>query len=215
MNKKLINAQKTRQRIIDCALKLFAEKGYKNVTVDEIIEKANSSKGAFYNHFPSKDLLIYEIIKFKDAMYVEWSKEMNALDSAAAKLKLFSHNLFSMNSTTPDLSPMLLTMEINNPQISDLFLDKDRYIFKLLNPIFEEGKSSGEIKSRLSTDELTRYFLTITTGVLSQWCIHKCSFDIVSFGDPLVEIFINGLVSGYGAVKLEKAGTEMNYDFNV
>lgn len=196
MNKKLVNAQKTRQRIIDCALKLFAEKGYKNVTVDEIIEKANSSKGAFYNHFPSKDVLIYEIIKFKDTLYIEWSKDINALNSAAEKLKLFSHNLFMLNSTTPDLSPILLTMEINNPQISDLFLDQNRYLFKLLNPIFVDGLNSGEIKTKLPADELIRYFLTITTGVLSQWCIHKCTFDIVSFGDTVVDVFVRGLITG-------------------
>ena len=55
MNKKSVGAQKTKQRILKVAFKLFAEKGYKHVTVDEIIKKARSSKGAFYNHFPSKD----------------------------------------------------------------------------------------------------------------------------------------------------------------
>ena len=102
MNRKTVRSRKTKQRIIDCALKLFEERGYKDVTVDEIIKEADSSKGAFYNHFPSKDALIYEIVKFKDAMYTEWNKEIDALKTAEEKLRYFSHNLFALNSTTPD-----------------------------------------------------------------------------------------------------------------
>lgn len=197
MNQKTISAQETKRRILKSAFKLFAEKGYKHVTVDEIVQKANSSKGAFYNHFASKDLLIYENIKHKDALYVEWGKEMVKLVSAAAKLRYFAHNLFTLNSTTPELSPILLTMEINNPQISDLFLDRERYLYKLLNSIFEQGLLSGEIKAELPADELTVYFLAVTTGILSQWCIQKNDFDIVAFGQVVVDIFIKGLVSNW------------------
>lgn len=196
MNRKAANAQRTKRRILKSAFKLFAQKGYKNVTVEDIIRKADSSKGAFYNHFSSKDLLIYENIEHKDALYIEWGKEMANLTSAAAKLRYFAHSLFTLNSTTPELSPILVTMEINNPQISDLFLDRDRYLYKLLDSVFEQGLSSGEIKLNAPAEQATGYFLTVTMGVLCQWCIEKSRFDIVAHGDTVVALFIRGLVSG-------------------
>ena len=50
-------AAETRKRIYQTALKLFEKKGFNNVSVDEIVRKSKSSKGAFYGHFSSK----YEI----------------------------------------------------------------------------------------------------------------------------------------------------------
>ncbi|KAF0196154.1 MAG: TetR family transcriptional regulator [Bacillota bacterium] len=195
MNKKSASAQKTKQRILKVAFKLFADKGYKHVTVDEIVKKARSSKGAFYNHFPSKDLLIYEHIKDKDERYATLNEEIAKLNTAADKLKYFTNNLFKLLSETPELSATLLTMDINHPEISAMFLDNNRYLYKLLHPIFEAGLSSGEIKSPLSVAELTEYLLTVTTGVEARWCIKKCSFDIVPFGNAVADVFIRGLVN--------------------
>ena len=194
MNKKSTGAQRTKQRILKVAFKLFAEKGYKHVTVDEIIKKARSSKGAFYNHFPSKDLLIYEHIQEKDERYAALNEEITKLNTAADKLKYFANNLFKLLSETPELSATLLTMDINQPEISAMFLDNNRYLYKLLHPIFEMGLGSGEIKSQLTVEELTEYLLTVTTGIEARWCIKKCSFDIVSFGNAVVGVFIEGLV---------------------
>ncbi|HEY7347811.1 MAG TPA: TetR/AcrR family transcriptional regulator [Ktedonobacterales bacterium] len=44
----------TRQRILDAAEEVFAEKGYHGAVVDDIIQVAKTSKGGFYFHFPSK-----------------------------------------------------------------------------------------------------------------------------------------------------------------
>lgn len=44
----------TRQRILDAAEEVFAEKGYHRAVVDDIIHVARTSKGGFYFHFPSK-----------------------------------------------------------------------------------------------------------------------------------------------------------------
>jgi hypothetical protein len=90
----------------------------------------------------------------------------------------------------------MLTLDINNPEISAMFLDTNRYLYKLLYPIFEEGLASGEIKQNFSVAELTEQLLTVTTGVEARWCIKKCTFDIVSFGRGVVDVFIRGLVAG-------------------
>ncbi len=45
----------TRQRILDAALNVFAQKGFHQAIVDDIVAASDTSKGAFYFHFPNKN----------------------------------------------------------------------------------------------------------------------------------------------------------------
>ncbi len=48
-----------RDKILETAAEVFARKGYHETNVEEIVNQANTSKGGFYFHFPSKkDLFI-------------------------------------------------------------------------------------------------------------------------------------------------------------
>src|SRR6204780_4374733 len=47
-----------RAEILDRAVALFVQRGYDNVSLNDLIADAGASKGAFYHWFPSKDALI-------------------------------------------------------------------------------------------------------------------------------------------------------------
>ena len=47
-----------RQRIVDSAIRLFAERGVDGVGVAEVMGDAGFTHGGFYNHFTSKDDLV-------------------------------------------------------------------------------------------------------------------------------------------------------------
>lgn len=51
-------AEMNRQRIIDSAIRLFAERGVDGVGVAEVMGDAGFTHGGFYNHFTSKDDLV-------------------------------------------------------------------------------------------------------------------------------------------------------------
>jgi AcrR family transcriptional regulator len=44
-----------RQRLLEAALHLFAEVGFHDTSVDEVVAQARTSKSAFYEHFESKE----------------------------------------------------------------------------------------------------------------------------------------------------------------
>jgi AcrR family transcriptional regulator len=44
-----------RARLLDAALHLFAELGFHDTSVDEVVAQARTSKSAFYEHFESKE----------------------------------------------------------------------------------------------------------------------------------------------------------------
>ena len=44
--------------LLDQALALFLERGYENVSLNDLLAMAGTSKGAFYHYFPSKEALV-------------------------------------------------------------------------------------------------------------------------------------------------------------
>ena len=46
-----------RERILETAGELFFQRGYSEVGINEIIEKAGTAKASFYQHYPSKESL--------------------------------------------------------------------------------------------------------------------------------------------------------------
>ncbi len=68
----------TRQRLLEAAEQVFAEKGYHGAVVDDIIRVSDSSKGGFYFHFPNKQGIFLALI---DALV---PKLASAVDRAIA-----------------------------------------------------------------------------------------------------------------------------------
>lgn len=60
MNKK---GMETRTHIKKCACALFAQKGFKQVTMKDICEAADLSRGGLYNHYESTRQIFREIIR--------------------------------------------------------------------------------------------------------------------------------------------------------
>ena len=52
----------TREKILEAAETVFAERGYHDAAVEEIVRRTEMSKGGFYFHFPSKELLFFTIM---------------------------------------------------------------------------------------------------------------------------------------------------------
>ena len=67
----LREAQKaqTRRLLLDRALDLFASKGYAATTIDEIAAGAGTTRTTFYQHFPSKSLLMQAVIREIDEIF--------------------------------------------------------------------------------------------------------------------------------------------------
>jgi len=53
-----LRVSRTRQKLLDAASNLFAEKGLDLTTIDDITERADVGKGTFYYHFKNKEGLI-------------------------------------------------------------------------------------------------------------------------------------------------------------
>jgi AcrR family transcriptional regulator len=54
--------RQTRERILEAAIRVFSRKGYHDTRVDEIVDESQTSKGAVYFHFPSKEQIFLALV---------------------------------------------------------------------------------------------------------------------------------------------------------
>jgi AcrR family transcriptional regulator len=70
--------QKTRKLLVDSLLDLILEKGYDDVTIQDIIDRANVGRSTFYAHFENKEQLLIGNDKFKELLSQSLEKSSNA-----------------------------------------------------------------------------------------------------------------------------------------
>jgi AcrR family transcriptional regulator len=99
----------TRDRLIQAAMDTFAQRGYHGATVDDIVAASETSKGAFYHYFPSKQgiflSLLEQLVQMVEAgVELAIAQEEGALAKVEAALRI----VLEVASTRRDLARILL-----------------------------------------------------------------------------------------------------------
>jgi AcrR family transcriptional regulator len=69
------------RRILDAALSVFSRRGYREASVDEIAEAAETSKGGVYFHFPGKQVLFRALMDFSSKRLMDKVEEAIACET--------------------------------------------------------------------------------------------------------------------------------------
>lgn len=104
MGRRERRAAETRLRLFRSALQLFAERGFANVTVEDITEAADVGKGTFFNYFKSKDHVLGVMAE------IQLGKVREALELAEHHQQTAHsvlHHLFHRAAEEPGRSPTL------------------------------------------------------------------------------------------------------------
>jgi AcrR family transcriptional regulator len=57
----------TRQHLLNTAIRLFAEQGYEQVTIEAVLRETGSSRGSLYYHFAGKEVLFSAALEATEA----------------------------------------------------------------------------------------------------------------------------------------------------
>ena len=90
-----------KERILETAGALFFQRGYSEVGINEIIEKAGTAKASFYQHFPSKESLCEAWLKSIHEFSETFRRELlEGSEAPMAKLERYFDQLeaFMINS---------------------------------------------------------------------------------------------------------------------
>ncbi|MBR1693119.1 MAG: TetR/AcrR family transcriptional regulator [Lachnospiraceae bacterium] len=136
-----------KQHILTCAKKVFEEKGFKNVTMKDIVEACEISRGGLYLYFESTKEIFVEVLKLEsqetDNMFEEaLTEEPTAADILALFLKEQKREILSKKGLTMAIYEFYFAEKPPKKEnfLRNQFNDAVRVIEKLI----EEANASGE-----------------------------------------------------------------------
>jgi AcrR family transcriptional regulator len=150
----------TRQKLLDAARVVFAEKGMDLTRIDEISERADVGKGTFYYHFKGKPQIIKELIKniLGELMAVIEEKCRNASDIQSLLHNLIGAHIVFFSSRWEDF--VLYFQSRNDLILQEGYSGIETPFVEYLECI--EDLLESVIKYRLSQPALRRIACAIT-----------------------------------------------------
>ncbi|MED4696605.1 TetR/AcrR family transcriptional regulator [Peribacillus frigoritolerans] len=192
--KKQLRGEKTREKILQISLKLFSEKGYEKVTVDEIVKKSGTSKGSFYQHFSAKsDIFLVRFIEVDD-YYREVFRSFPVDMDATEKLFIFIRKLMRFLDVEmgKDLMKVIYSSALDSKEHT-YFLNSNRSLFKIIRSLIEEAKEQNDIGTDQSVNEISQLIIQSLMGIIYHWGLNNSEQSLESLSIPLTKTIINGL----------------------
>lgn len=177
----------TYARTLDVAVRLFAEQGYAGTSVRDIARELGIEPSSLYNHFPSKEDILWAVVK--DA--VDELDTMHDIDlessGAAVAIRKFvvlhveyhalnSHQARVVNSSIRSLAP---------DRWNEVVAFRRRYAEKL-EAIVEYGVESGEFDIR--DVRITSYAILQMGMAISEWYRPEGELSVEELSQRYVEL---------------------------
>ncbi|MBQ6389214.1 MAG: TetR/AcrR family transcriptional regulator [Mogibacterium sp.] len=183
-----------KEKIIDAAWDLFREKGFGDTTINDIIRQAGISKGTFYYYFRSKDNMLDTLAVILDREYEKLDAELPDDMDAFDKLVLINYVVHSFINDNIDcnLIAYLYSSQIIKTQSSSL-LDRNRYYFRFLEKIIEQGMARGELTTELSVSETIKFYGLEERALVTDWCMNNGNYHLGEYSRKMFPLMISCL----------------------
>jgi len=195
----------TRAFLLQVAAETFAERGYVETTMAELIARSGLTKGAFYFHFSSKEQLALAVIEEKQRQWVDSvqaaiSAESRAVDqfraipTALVRLHRDDPSAFSVSRLTRDLAHV--------PDVTDTIRDHMRAWLGLLTGLITQAQADGDLLRTVEAGDLAALLVAATDGLKDLGGL----IDAPSRARRAFERRMNTLVTLVDALKTRRAG---------
>jgi AcrR family transcriptional regulator len=199
VNKRKVQGAETKQRLYEIAKRLFSERDYTEVSLEDITDEAGITKGAFYVHFESKDALIAAIIaditNSIDTDYQAFLETLPADMSASDMLLALTEKISDVlvdnigYENMKKVYQLLLLKTVDTEAVKGY----GRELFRLYQIILEKGIERGEFKNVQSVEDLSRQFVVALRGFSYEWCIRYPEFRLKEQVIEHFRILIQGI----------------------
>lgn len=180
-----------KEKLSECALKLFKEFGYKHVSIDQIVAAAGTSKGGFYHYYSSKDELLAEVWESMDDNFEEWYLNAKADHSSIELLYLFNKTVLRAIECDMEFEQIFLlySTQLNFTDKTRLFRNSRKYN-QIITDIIRNGQNCGEIRQDLSCRELTKMYVTVQRGIVYDWCLAGGIYNLEEYGTKIIDFYL-------------------------
>ncbi len=205
MKKTKEEACETRLAILQSALDTFYEKGYTRTTFDELAKRIGYTKGAVYWHFRNKPDLVTALINDYIDNQIKYIEErLPEIKSVDDILTYYVYTAEFINSSENNRKLaffMRCQMEWSESLITKVKIGVDTNKQNMFNKIKDALtflQKNGEICKDANVEYLTYTITGVWSGILGDYLIHLCPFDLKLMIKESLGLIFNGLTKERG-----------------
>lgn len=174
------------------AISLFKEKGYENVTVEDITSACGIAKGTFYNYFVKKENVLLHLGQTQLEVLREGLVRHAGVKNIRERLRLIFLDLMARMGEDPDLIRATIIETMKSSEIEEeIKLEEEAH--QVLIPLFQEAIRDGQVSGRWSPHYLSSVAVGMYNHVLMTWLAKKERTDMASVFDMYIEVLWNGI----------------------
>jgi AcrR family transcriptional regulator len=166
-----------RQRILEAAMQVFAESGYRSTTVKEIADRAQISERGLVHHFANKGQLLTAVLARHDKEVALLIPNATGIDSFLGMI-----DVVSRNSQRPGIIELytILATEAASPHHPAHAHYQNRYATfrRYIGQAFDALDEQGRLTHGLKVSSLAAAFTSLLEGVQVQWLYDRESVDM-------------------------------------
>ena len=189
-----------KNRIIEAAAHVFAQKGYAGAAVADIAVKAEIGKGTIYAYFDSKEDLFFAVFEWFMLQTGAAAKvSISHLgESAAQRLEALSDSIMGMWDEIQDA--FILTIEFwaasSSSQMRDRFKETFRRLYEefrtIVVSLIRDGIQRGEFRSDINAESVAAALVGTWDALFLQAWFGK-DFDPLITARNFLKVVIRGL----------------------
>jgi probable transcriptional regulator len=170
--------QLTREHILEVAAQVFAQRGYSETRLDDIIQATGLTKGALYFHFRSKSDLAYAVIEDHKRHWLEQGiQEIAQHDNPLEQLEALSNLLITLVSQgKTDWNIVRLADQVRSKEPPEDLISPLQSWVDVVADIIERGKAQQIFHTELSSQDAAAILVGSFDGL-------KTSNDALAQGD--------------------------------
>jgi TetR/AcrR family fatty acid metabolism transcriptional regulator len=191
-----------RERILDAAVRVFAQEGFYNAKVSQIAQEAGVADGTIYLYFKSKDDLLISLFEdrmerinanLRDALGQGKSAREKLRNVVRLHLELISQNRHMAEVICVELrQSSKFIREYANPKFAEFL--------RIIAGAVAEGQKSGELRSDVEPWLVARALFGALDEISLAWLVKSPkAMDLSHATQQLGHLFIDGLAARKGA----------------
>ena len=159
-----------REAIYETAMALFLQKGFDNVTVEDITHQIEIAKGTFFNYFPNKEsILLYFMRRHLDEVKDQIPRVIKEAKTTQQKLHCLFSILAKMVVTNEPLVKWVLLESLRLRVYKKEKKEVSRKILQNVVEIIREGQERGEIKKNMNPEKIAKIMESIFFFSAIRW----------------------------------------------
>ena len=150
------DAERNRQRIVDAAKTVFAERGV-DVSVEDIAAAAGVGIGTFYRRFPDRESLVEAVFATKLERVTQLAREALDSEDAWQAFRTFLMTVARMHARDRGLKDVLLSSDRGREQAAAL----RETIQPLVRQLIDRAKATGALREDVSLFDIVMIYQAV------------------------------------------------------